>query len=81
MYVAINARQFCRGGEPRIAHRGDLLVGQRPHLEAQRKALAELELDAAAPIGGLEADHVPLDGAADLRAEFATKSFGNVVEK
>src|SRR5438445_115949 len=33
-------------------------------LEPQRKALAELELDAAARIGGLEADHVPLDGAA-----------------
>src|SRR5262249_60914133 len=30
--------------------------------------LAELELDAAARIGGLEADHVPLDGAALGRA-------------
>ena len=36
----------------------------RDELEAQRKPLAELELDAAARIGGLEADHVPLDGAA-----------------
>src|SRR5215831_16870527 len=37
-------------------------------LEAQRKPLAELELDAAARIGGPEADHVPLDGAALGRA-------------
>src|SRR6516162_138585 len=37
-------------------------------LEAQRKPPAELELDAAARIGSLEADHVPLDGAAPGRA-------------
>src|SRR5262249_10223132 len=37
-------------------------------LEAQRKPLAELKLDAAARIGGPEADHVPLDGAALGRA-------------
>ena len=37
-------------------------------LIAEREALAEFELDAAARIGGLEADHVPLHRAALGRA-------------
>jgi hypothetical protein len=37
-------------------------------LVVERQPLAQFELDAALGIGGLEADHVPLDGTALGRA-------------
>src|SRR6516225_11926753 len=37
-------------------------------LVAERQPLAQFELDAAPGIGGLEAEHVPLDGTAFGRA-------------
>jgi hypothetical protein len=46
-----------------------LLAGGRDvELVAERQPLAEFELDAAPGVGGLEANHVPLDGTAFGRA-------------
>jgi hypothetical protein len=45
-----------------------LAAGGDVELVAEREALAQFEVDAAALIGGLEAEHVPLDRAALGRA-------------
>src|SRR5205814_7577727 len=53
---------WCRLADRLLAARRDV------ELIAEREALAEFELDAAARISGLEADHVPLHRAALGRA-------------